>query len=597
MSGAAGGEPFGLRAGEDASGWPRVQRALALFAIDPVGLGGLWIRSGPDPRREAVVAWAKGLVGDVPWLRLPSHVTEDRLLGGLALAETLERGRMIHERGLLARADGGVVVAPMAERLEANVVAALGAALDRGELVVEREGLAARVHCRLGLIALDEGREDEAMPAPLRDRLAFPLDLAAPDLRGPRPPAPEGVADARARLADVAVSGAAVEALVKGALALDIPSLRAAILAARAARANAALGGRAEVVAEDLEMAARLVLGPRAQHVPETAEEEPPEDETPEEEMPEERPNDPSPSSEEPPEDGPAPEALDDVVLEAAASAIPAGLLDALRSGSTRSAATSGQAGALGKSDAGGRPAGTLAMTPRPGQRLNVVETLRAAAPWQKLRRRGEGPVQVRKSDFRVTRFRQKTETRVIFCVDASGSAALRRLAEAKGAVERVLADCYVRRDHVAMLAFRGSGAELVLPPTRSLTRARRELAGMAGGGTTPIAAGLDAARALALDARRRGQTPLVVVMTDGRANVARDGRPDPAAAREDALTSARALRSEGIACLFLDTAPRPRPRGRALAEALGARYLPLPYLDAAGVSREVQGLARAGVA
>ncbi|MEO0321990.1 MAG: hypothetical protein AAF447_03465, partial [Myxococcota bacterium] len=127
-------EPFGLRAGQDASGWPALQRALALFAVDPLGLGGVWLRSGADPRRDAVLAWTRELVGAAPWLTLPGHVTEDRLYGGLALAETLASGSLVHERGLLARAHGGVLVAPMAERLAPHVVAALAGALDRGEL-------------------------------------------------------------------------------------------------------------------------------------------------------------------------------------------------------------------------------------------------------------------------------------------------------------------------------------------------------------------------------------------------------------------------------------------------------------------------------
>ena len=100
----------------------------------------------------------------------------------------------------------------------------------------------------------------------------------------------------------------------------------------------------------------------------------------------------------------------------------------------------------------------------------------------------------MRRDDFRMTRFQQRTRTTTIFVVDASGSSALNRLAEAKGAVELLLADCYVRRDQVALLAFRGKEAELLLPPTRSLVRAKRSLAGLPGGGGTPLAAGIDAA-------------------------------------------------------------------------------------------------------
>ncbi len=289
-------------------------------------------------------------------------------------------------------------------------------------------------------------------------------------------------------------------------------------------------------------------------------------------------------------------------MLEAARSGIPQGLLDllALGKGPRAGRKSSGHAGELRASTDGGRPAGARAGFPRPGERLNVVETLRAAAPWQPLRRRERAPareargrrLEIRKDDFRITRYQQRMETSVIFSVDASGSAALQRLAEAKGAVEQVLGDCYVRRDHVALIAFRGKAASLLLPPTRSLARVRRCLADLAGGGTTPLASGIDAALALALEARKRGKTPVLVLMTDGRANVARDGREGGGVAGEDALASARMVRAAGVRALFLDTAPRPRPQARALAEAMAARYLPLPYLDAAGISRQVQALA-----
>lgn len=172
-----------------------------------------------------------------------------------------------------------------------------------------------------------------------------------------------------------------------------------------------------------------------------------------------------------------------------------------------------------------GRPVGCRRGDPRRG-RLDLLATLRTAAPWQALRRTGEETrrIVVRRDDLRIRILKQRTETTTVFCVDASGSAALERLAEAKGAVELLLAEAYVRRDRVALVAFRGTGAELVLPPTRSLTRAKRGLSGLPGGGGTPLAAGIDAAVAVALGVRRGGSRPAIVLLTDGRANVARSG-------------------------------------------------------------------------
>ncbi len=277
-----------------------------------------------------------------------------------------------------------------------------------------------------------------------------------------------------------------------------------------------------------------------------------------------------------------------DMVLEAAAAAMPANLLSALARHAARGArAAPGRSGAAHAAGRRGRSVGAWRGDPRTG-RLAIVETLRAAAPWQRVRGRDAGRVEVRREDIRVTRFRERTETAAIFVVDASGSSALHRMAEAKGAVEMFLAECYARRDQVALLAFRGTGAQLLLPPTRSLQRARKSLAALPGGGGTPLAAGIDAAAALALDVRRKGRRPVAVFLTDGRANVARDGSPGRAGAEADADAAARLLRGAGVPALLVDTAPRPQRHARALADAMGATYLALPQGGAGRLSRAI---------
>jgi magnesium chelatase subunit D len=193
----------------------------------------------------------------------------------------------------------------------------------------------------------------------------------------------------------------------------------------------------------------------------------------------------------------------------------------------------------------------------------------------------------IRKSDFRLTRNIERRETTTIFGVDASGSSALNRLAEAKGAVELLLADCYVRRDRVAVVSFRGKIAEILLPPTRALARARRSLAGLPGGGGTPLALGIDALGALADSERRAQRTPTVVLLTDGRANVARDGSGGRPKAEAESLAAARRL--FGIASLVVDTSPRPHPFAKKIAETMGGRYLPLPYANAESLSAAVR--------
>ncbi len=296
------------------------------------------------------------------------------------------------------------------------------------------------------------------------------------------------------------------------------------------------------------------------------------------------------------------PRALTDRLVEATRAAIPAGLLAELglaASGGTAPFA-GGAAGAARQSAKRGRPNGVRRGMPGHGARLAVVETLRAAAPWQRLRRArtvaaGPDRVLVRREDFRVGRFKQKSETMTLFVVDASGSAALHRLAEVKGAVELILAECYVRRDSVALIAFRGAGAELILPPTRSLVRAKRALAGQVGGGGTPLAGAIDAAALVTEAAARRGQTPVAVFLTDGKANVDRAGRAGRSAAEADALAAAQSFRARRVAALVLDIAPRPGEAARRLAAAMGARYIALPYADAEAMSRVVLAAAPTG--
>jgi magnesium chelatase subunit D len=573
--------------------------AAALCAVDPEGLGGVALRSHAGPLRDAWLNQLKSLqAAGAPWLRLPHHATDAALLGGLDLAATLHAGRPVAQRGLFARADGGWLLLAMAERCGANVAAHLSAALDLHEVRLQREGLAHTAPARFGLVALDEGQgDDERLPATLLDRLAFQLVLEPADTEDSAPIfTPNDIAQARAALPAVHVPDDIVEALCGAALAWGVSSLRAPLMALRAVRAAAALAGLAQADESHASMAARLVLAPRATRVP--APPTPPESEQPEAE-------EPSPPSEDRPEESPAdessedapadPQALEDQLIEAMQAALPPGLLAALQAGQQRQAQAraAGTAGALQKHAHRGRPVGTRRGEPRAGARLHVLDTLRAAAPWQRLRQREASPhpkkrIEVRREDFHVMRHRQHRPTTTVFVVDASGSAALHRLAEAKGAVELLLAECYVRRDKVAVLAFRGAGADLLLPPTRSLARAKRALAALPGGGGTPLASGISGALELAQQIARAGDTPVTVFLTDGRANIDRHGSPGRAQATQDATAAAQAFAATGLNALLIDTSPQPADAARELAQAMGATYIPLPYAGAAGLTQAV---------
>jgi magnesium chelatase subunit D len=642
--------------------WADALRAAALIAVDPVGLGGVALIAQHGPVRERWIALLRSLLPPgTPVRRVPLHVRDDRLIGGLDLSATLQSGRPVAQTGLMVEADGGLLMLVMAERVSESTAARLCAALDTGEVALARDGLSELRPARFGVIALDEridddrASNDERLPARLLERLAFHLSLGdvsigdiglldgdadgrgslsrSPGSPGSLAQAPD-IAAARARLMQVSTPDDVMQAICTAALALGVDSLRGSLLALRAARASAALDARDTVSPDDASLAARLVLSPRATRLPAA-----PPDESDANDEPDSTPEDPSDDQPEPspdadqPEQTPPPEeltdnpaehpqndddtppeedpdqpdpdmSLDELILEAAKASIPAGLLArlAMTKAMASRGAAGGRAGARREGSLRGRPIGTRPGLPRDGARLALIDTLRTAAPWQTLRRREiaasaassgsprrASQIEVRASDFRVARVQERAETITIFAVDASGSSALNRLAEAKGAVELLLADCYVRRDKVAVIGFRGRAAEVVLAPTRSLVRAKRGLSGLPGGGGTPLAAGISAATELADATRRRGGTPVIVLLTDGRGNVALDGTGGRARADADARQSARRLRAAGHTALLIDTSPQPQTSARELAAEMGAAYLALPRADATSMSRSVQ--------
>ena len=571
-------------------GTHRASLAAALLALDPVAFGGAVLRTArADRATEWIARLAELRPADTPIGRLPLGISDDRLLGGLDLAMTLATGRPVAERGLLARHDGGLLVLPCAERANESLIARLTTVLDTHVAVPRGPFAGDPAEARIGLIALDESEPDEdPVAVALTDRLAFHLVLE--DAVDELPFTRGEVTDAAARWREVRITDAQVATLVATAEWLGVASLRALSFAVRAARACAALDGRHATSDDDCAAAAALVLGPRATRVPPSAEDR---------SVP---PPPPPPAADEtdgPPPDAPEPpnaeevKALEERLIQAALATLPVGLTMDAPATSSPAGRTSGRSGMDRSGGARGRQVGTRRGDPRAGGRLDLLETLRAAAPWQRLRpapaAAGERVrIQVRPDDFRIRRLIEPRGTTAIFVVDASGSAALNRMAEAKGAVELLLADAYSRRDAVALIAFRGSAADVLLPPTRAIAAAKRALAALPAGGGTPLASAIDRARELADRARRDGNDTIVVFLTDARANVARDGTPGRPAAEADARTSATLLRQLGGTTLLIDTSSRPSATAQQLAEAMGARYVALPRTDARSIHAAV---------
>jgi magnesium chelatase subunit D len=542
--------------------------AAALLAIEP-RLGGILVRSWSGPARDHFCAGLAALFAPAPVRRVPLNISQDRLTGGIDLPATLAAGRPIRQPGLLEESQNGVLVLAMAERITTFTAAQLAGAADEGNVV---------------LIALDEGDADEAAPASLTDRLAFtigdfPTGPGGEAVRASTV-APAHISAARLRLSHIEGADVAADQLCQLATVMGVPGLRAIIFAQRAARAACALRAGTEIGEEDIALAARLVLAPRATRLPAPPEDAAPEPEQAQDETTQEQEQDNQGDTNAPPPDS---------VQDAETPALPADILAALAAYAGPKRARGAGGGGSTPSLSRGRPIGARRGALSGQARLALLDTLRAAAPWQRLRNRPAGRIAVRAEDFRIRQFNEKTRRVAIFAVDASGSSAVNRLAEAKGAILLLLAQCYVERDEVALVAFRGLAPELLLPPTGALARVRRALAGLPGGGPTPLAAGINAATALAAVQAKRGRLPYIVLLTDGGANIGLDQKPGRAKAGQDALAAARACTAGRIPALVVDTAPRPNAFVAELARNMGGRYFSLPYANAAALSAAAQ--------
>ncbi|MCF8215744.1 MAG: magnesium chelatase ATPase subunit D [Chlorobium sp.] len=603
----------------DIVGMDLAKQALMLLAVDP-SLGGVVIPSAVGSGKSTLARAFSGILPEgTPFVELPLNVTEDRLIGGVDLEATLASGVRVVQHGVLSKAHGGVLYVDSLSLLDSSAVSHIMDAMSRGEVLVEREGLS-EVHPANFMLVGTYDPSDGEVRMGLLDRIGIIVPFTAQnDFRarkkivntvlGKRDA--EDTQDelnmlkgliqaAREQLPHVSITSEQVQALIQTALSLGVEGNRSDIFTVRAALASAALAQRSDVEEDDMKLAIKIVLIPRATRMPEReAEEMPPQEEPPPPEEPEaedeEAPADtPDSDAESDEEQKDTPDMIEELMMDAIETELPDNILNIslaskkkAKSGS-RGEALNNRRGRFVRAQPGEMRSGKVALIP----------TLISAAPWQETRRRDKKmagrpktALIISKDDVKIKRFRDKSGTLFIFMVDASGSMALNRMRQAKGAVSSLLQNAYVHRDQVSLISFRGKQAQVLLPPSQSVDRAKRELDVLPTGGGTPLASALYLGWETAKQARTKGISQIMfVLITDGRGNIGLQAAFDPDAvkpSKEDLEKEIEALSgsicADGIAAIVVDTQMNYLSRGEApkLAQKLGGRYFYLPNAKA----------------
>lgn len=635
------------------------------FNIDPEGEFGLDdftrtdLESGGVPliERETEVI-------PCPFVQVPLNVMEDRLIGSADLEESVKSGKTVFSPGLLAKAHRGVLYVDDINLLDDETANILLNVVNEGYVTVEREGISLRYPCKPLLIATFNPDEGELRDHVL-DRISIALSADAEKLDiNQRVSAVDSVINfsssgkqktqdaeialkaaieneddlktaiifAREYIKDLKLAPSQIQYLCEEAIRAGCQGHRAEIFACEVARASAALEGR-QVNGDDLRLAVKLAIAPRGTFInqpmdendlmpppppppppPQMDEQNNEQDEDKEDEDDDEEIDEPDEDEDREDEAPDVPDVPQEFMFDIDATPMDPDLIE------FASRERSGKGGGRGLIFSQDRGRYIKPMLPK-GKvvRLAVDATLRAAAPYQKARReRAVGTkfesrgVHIEQSDVRIKKMARKAGSLIIFVVDASGSMALNRMNAAKGAAVSLLTEAYQSRDQISLIPFQGEMADVLLPPTKSITMARKRLEQMPCGGGSPLAHALQLAMLTGINAQKSGDVGKVVVVmiSDGRANVplcvsmgeefdpdadedSKDGKPSRNYLKEETLACAKKLGAlPGFNLLCIDTENKFISTGLAkeIAHAARGKYHQIAKADGKAIANVVGG-------
>ena len=509
-----------------------------------------------------------------PFIQVPVNVMEDRLFGSVDVKKTLETGNTVFTPGLLANAHRGILYVDDVNLLDTDLTTMMLQAITDGFVIVEREGISVKYPCKPMMIAT-LNPEDSELKDTFLDRMGIALNADTEPLTIDEKVEavnkvlefsegrmnPQELADiyekeeqlkstivfAREYLKETKLSTDQIKYLCEESIRGGCQGHRAEIAASRVALASAALED-SPVKADDLRLAVKLAIVPRSKFRDSPPDEQmmPPPPPPPqnskapepqkdmdkdtkdnEEEKEEEDKEEDKEEDDEQEEEG-EPSIPEEFMFEAEGVAMED---DMMKFGGRQKAGKGGKSGLLFSRDRGRylRP-----VMPKEGEPLRVAidATLREAAKNQVWRRKeaialGKDPTRIymEPSDVRAKLMARKAGSLLIFAVDASGSMALNRMNAAKGAACALLTEAYQSRDKIALIPFQGQSAEVLLPPTRSISMAKTRLDTMPCGGGSPLAHALTQAVRTGLNAMSSGDVGrcVIVLISDGRANVPLD--------------------------------------------------------------------------